>query len=177
MAITAATSSSNNIVRKGPGKTIFEEAKPVVSASSTWLQGEILCFDTSSHIIRRVAATGDAATLLGVADNVVTSGKLAGPYDGLTAVDAAQVSPGIVGPKYGVEVSLVLKTADAINPGDKVYLADGLSTQTVSVTDPGDHNHVGIYLGAAIASAAAGQLITVLLGARYPAGTGGTLLL
>lgn len=176
MAISAATQSLNNIVRKGPGKTLIEEARPMVSASSTWLQGEILCFDTSTNIIRRVAATADAATLLGISDNVVTAGKLAGPYDGLTAVNAAQVSPGIVGPKYGVEVQLTLKTGDAFTPGCKVYLADALNTQTVSVTDPSDHNHVGIYLGAAV-TAAAGQTGVVLIGCRYPAGTAGTLLL
>lgn len=177
MAITAATVFSDNIIRKGPGKTVFEDAKPAVTSSSTWLQGEILCFDTGSHIIRRVAATADAATLLGVADDSVTSGKLAGPYDGLTAVDAAQVSAGIVGPKYGVEASLKLKTADAFNVGDKVYLADTLDTMTVSSTDPGDHNHIGVFVGVTVASAAAGQKGAVLVGARYPAGTGGTLLL
>lgn len=176
MAISAATVGKDNIVRKGPGRTIFEELKPLVSASSTWLQGELLCFDTSSHIVRRVAATGDAATLLGVSDNAVTSGKLAGPYDGLTAVDAAQVSAGIVGPKFGVEVQLKANTGDAFTAGCKVYLIDATDTMTVSVTDPSDHNYVGVYVGPAISSAAAGQLITVLVGARYPAGTGAALI-
>lgn len=178
MAISASSLSVDNIVRGGPGRSIFEDGKAAVGTGSTWNQGDQICFDTSLVILRAVTGTGDAATIVGVADNVVTSGKLAGPYDGLTAVNAAQVSPGFVGPKYGVTARLTLKTGDAFNIGDKVYLADGADTQTVSSTDPGDHNHVGIFVGlVAVASAAAGQTGDVLYGCRYPNGSGGTLIL
>ncbi len=104
-----------------------------------------------------------------MADNVVTSGKLAGPYDGLTPVDAAQVSPEFTGPKYGCVGQPVLKTSDAFNPGDKVYLVEGGDSQTVSVTAGGAES-VGIYVGPAVASAAAGQRGFVRLGFRMATG-------
>lgn len=173
MAITASTLSVDNIVRGGPGKSLFEDGK-TMAGTNTWNQGDILCLDSSSHTIRVVAATGDAVTLLGVADNNVISGKLVGPYTGLTQVNAAQVSPGFVGPKYGITVRLKLHTGDAFVLGCKVYLSDGDDCQTVTSTAP-DTNYVGIFQGAAVASAAAGQLGDVLLGARYPSATGSGL--
>lgn len=172
MAITASTSGYDSIVKCGPGKTLFEEALPFVSSSITWYQGDMLCYDTSAHTLRVVAATSDAATIVGVADNTVISGQLNSPYAGLTAVNAAQTSPGIAGPKYGVVATPVLKTSDAFAPGVKVYLVNGGNTQTVSSTDPGDGNYIGIYVGANVASATAGQKGQVLVGARYPSATG-----
>ena len=177
MAILASTLSVDAIVKKGPGESLFENGQDAVSASSTWYQGDLMCFDTSSNILRVVAATTDAVTLVGIADNTVIGGKLLGPYAGLTATDAAEKGPGFAGPKYGVIASLVLKTGDALAVGAKVYLADGLDTKSVSATDPGDHNYIGIYQGpAAISSATAGQKINVLLGARYPAATAAGLV-
>lgn len=170
MAIIVSTTSVDAIVLGGPGKSVFEDGKAASGATSTWLQGDLICLDTSTHVLRRVAATADSATFVGVSDNVVTAGKLAGPYDGLTAVDASQKSPGFVGPKYGVVAAMTLKTSDAFNIGDKVYLADTLNCQTVSVTDPGDHNYVGIFQGpSAVASATAGQTGNILINSVYPA--------
>lgn len=169
MAITAATSAFDSIVRGGPGASVFEDGKAACSSASTWLQGDFIYLDTSVHVLKRVAATGDAATLVGVADNSVTSGKLVGPYDGLTAVDAASVGPGFVGPKYGVISSKTLKTSDAFVIGGKVYLSNGGDTQTVTSTDPGGDLYVGIFVGpAAVASAAAGQQGQIKIIARYP---------
>jgi hypothetical protein len=178
MSISAASFSVDDIVRGGPGKSIFDDGKAASTSNSTWHQGSQICFDTGLLCLRAVTATADAATIVGIADNVVTSGKLAGPYDGLTAVDAAQVSPGFAGPKYGVTARLKLKTGDAFNIGSKVYLADGQDDQTVSSVNPGDANHVGIYVGlSATASAAAGATGDILYGCRYPNGTAGTLSL
>lgn len=175
MAITAATSSVDRIIRGGPGKSIFDDGKAAISSSSSWYQGDLICFDTSAHILRVVAATGDAVTFVGIADNQVISGQLSGPYDGLTAVNAAQVTPGFTGPKYGVSAQMILKTSDAFVMGAKVYLCN-VDSQTVSSVDPGDANHVGIFVGpSAVASAAAGQQGAILIGCRYPNGTGGTL--
>jgi len=172
MAITAATASVDRIVRGDSGKTLFQSGKSATSSSSSWKQGDLLYFDTSNHIINVVSATGNAATILGIADNAVTSGKLVGPYDGLTAVDAAQVTPDFVGPKYGVVASMILKTSDAFNIGSKVYLTNGGTSQTVTVTDPSDGNYIGIFVGpAAVASAAAGQQGYILIGSRYPQAT------
>jgi hypothetical protein len=171
MAITAATSSYDRIIRSSAnnGKSLFEDGKAGVSSSSTWYQGDLLCYDTSSNILRVVAATSDAATFVGIADNQVASGVLYGPYQGLTPVDAAQKSPGFVGPKYGVSANMIANTGDTFVFGAKVYLLNGGTTQQVTVTDPGDHNYIGIYVGSGLTSAAAGALVPCLLGARYPA--------
>jgi len=171
MAITAYGSNVDRIIRDDRGVTLFQSGKSAVDASSTWNQGDLITFNTSAHALRRVASTADGLTCVGIADNVVTNGKLAGPYDGLTAVDAAQVTPDFVGPKYGVVASMVLVTSGAFHCGDKVYLQDGGDSQTVGPTG-GDSNYVGIYVGTTIASAAAGQQGPILLGARYPAATG-----
>lgn len=178
MAISAAT-SANRLVRRGPGKSLFEAGRVVCNSSSTWNQGELLCMDASTNTLRRVAATTDADTLVGISDNVVVSGKLAGPYDGLTATDAASIGPEFAGPKYGVEGILTAKTGDAFVSGCKVYLADGLDTASVSSVDGGGSGHllsyVGIYLGPAI-TAVAGQQIKVLVGCRFPNAIGSALL-
>lgn len=179
MAISAAT-GANRIVRGGPGKTLFEDGKTVSGSGSTWKQGVFLAFDTTAHALKQVAAYNDSDTFAGISDNVVSAGKLAEPYSGLTDVDAAQVSPGFVGPKFGVTARVTLKTSDAFNPGDKVYLADGADSATVSSTDGGATGHVGnnvgIYVGPAVASAAAGQQGDVLIGCRYPAGAQAALI-
>lgn len=172
MAITAASSSNDRIVRRDEGKSLFAEGKNFVASSTSWKQGDLLAFDTSNHVIKVVASTADALTFVGIADNVVTSGKLAGPYDGLTAVDAAQVSPGFIGPKFGVIAQMKLKTSDTFNPGDKVYLVDGGDSQTVTSSNPGDGNYIGIYQGPLASSVAAGSQGPILIGCRYPAATG-----
>ena len=61
-----------------------------------------------------------------------------------------------------------LKTGDTLVFGQRMYLADGLDTQSVSGTDPGDHNYIGIYTGSGITSAPAGSVVPVLLNARIP---------
>lgn len=177
MAITAAA-GANRIVRGGPGKSVFEDGKSMCGALSTWNQGELICLDATGYL-RRVAATTDAETLVGISDDAITAGSLVGPYAGLTAVDAAQAAVGFVGPKYGVEADLTMKTGDHFTPGCKVYLVDALDSATVSVTDPGatghTGNYVGIYTGVDVAAAAAGQKGRILVGARYPAANGADL--
>ncbi len=172
MSISAFGANFDAIVKDGPGRTMFESGKAVVSTASTWNQGDLVYLDTSAHVLKRVGSTADAATIQGVADNVVTAGKLAGPYDGLTPTDAAQVTPDFAGPRYGVVAALVLKTSDAFNPGDKVYLVEGGNSQTVSSTAAGGE-YVGIFVGAAIASAGAGSRGYVRIGQRIA--TGNTL--
>lgn len=171
MAITAVTVAKDRRVRGVSAKSIFESALNLISTSSTWVQGELLCLDTSTHLIRRVAATGDAATILGLARQSITSGVPVGPVTGI--VDAVNPSVrDIGGPEYGIIGNMKLKVADVFNPGVPVYLADTLDTMTVSVTDPGDGLYIGVYQGAAV-TAAAGSEGPVLLGERALAGTAG----
>lgn len=168
MAITASTSSYNAISRKGSGNSVFESAKNVLSSSVSYNQGDILAFDTSAKVLKVVSTTADSANVLGVADNVVVSGKLVGPYTGLTAVDAAEAIGDVAGPRYGVEALMKVHTGASLTPGCKLYLSDGDDSQTLAVTDPGDGNYIGIYQGVAV-TAAAGARYPVLIGARYGA--------
>lgn len=176
MAITATTSGNDRIVFGDSGRSLFNTGKSAVTSSSNWYQGDLIYFDTSNHILNVVAATGNAATFVGIADNTVQSGKLVGPYTGLTLTNSAEVTPGFVGPKFGVVANMILNTGDNFVIGGKVYLTDTQSSQTVTITDPSDHNYIGIFVGpSAVSSAAAGQQGWCLLGARYPNATGTAL--
>jgi hypothetical protein len=180
MAITLKGTNSDRITRRGPGKSLFEDGKSV-AAAQTWNQGDLMCYDATLNTnlggIRPVAATGDGATFIGIADNAVTGGKLVGPYTGLTQTDASEVGPGFVGPKYGVEADMDLVTGDAWIMGQKAYLANGGTSQQVTSVPTGDSNYVGIFVDpqGAITSAAAGQVGRILLGCRYPGATGAVL--
>lgn len=172
MSISASSGNFDAVVKSGPGKSLFESGKNATGSGSTWHQGDLICYDTSLKYCRAVTATGDGVTFVGISDNQVISGQLNSPYAGLTPVDAAQVTPDFVGPKYGVIGRMILKTGDAFVDGGKVYLANGLDCQSVSSSDPGDGNYIGIFQGPSVSSAAAGQLGDVLIGARYPSATG-----
>lgn len=169
MAITAGTVNKDRVYRGGgSAKSVFESGLPYVGSGSTFKQGSFMCYDTGTNLIRPVVATADAATLVGISPVAVTSGKLVGPYDGLTDTNAAQAPQDFRGPIAGFTAKMILKNGDAFLPGLKVYLADGLDDQTVSVTDPGDHNYVGFYDGPAFTPGAAGLEGPVHIIARYP---------
>lgn len=159
-----STLAVNNIVRGENAKSIFESAKAVISSAVTCNQGDLIAFDTSAKILKAVTATSDAANILGVACQTLVSGKVKSPYSG-TAVDASQALEDVKGPVYSVVAKLSLLSGDTFHPGDKVYLA-ATDAQTVTVTDPGDHNHVGIFQGAQV-TAGSGSTGEVLVGARY----------
>src|SRR5271166_5523247 len=180
MSISASTMASDNIIRdsSNPGRSIFEDGKAATTtAVGTWNQGDLIAFDVGQLSLRAVTATGDAVTFVGVADNSVTLGQLNSPYQGLTPVNAAQVTPGFVGPMYSVSARLNIHLGDSLNIGQKVYLSNGDTAQYVTATDPGDHNYVGIFVGLKpIVSAVAGQNGDILIGARYPRPTGADLI-
>jgi hypothetical protein len=161
--------AKNNIYRSVAPKSMFESAFPVLSTAVTYNQGDILYFDDSANLIKPIAASGDAATVLGVARQTVVSGKVASAYS--TAVDAAQGISDVAGPVYGVVAFFTLKTSDAFNPGDKVYPVT-TDPQIVTSTDPGNALHIGIFQDKAVASAAAGQTGNVLVGCRFGLGSG-----
>lgn len=156
------STSRNNIVREVAPKSVFESARWVLSSSVTYNQGDLLAFDTSSKILK-VAGTADAANLLGVARQKIVSGVAASPYQG-TAVDASEGISDVAGPVYGVVASFTPKTGDSFTPGCFVYMT--ADPQTVTVTDPGSSDHIGVYQGPTV-TGAAGLLIDVLVGARY----------
>lgn len=159
-----ATLPINNIVRSVAPKSLFESAKAVISSAVSYNQGDLLYFDDAANLIKPVAATANAETILGVAKQTIVSGKVVSPYSG-TAVDAAQALEDLAGPVYGVVASLKLKAGDSFAPGDKVYVTV-TDAQTVTVTDPGDGFHVGIFQSAAV-TAVSGSKGDILVGARF----------
>jgi hypothetical protein len=105
----------------------------------------------------------------GIASQSLVNGIPVSPIQG-TDVDAAEGVPALDGPIYGVTASLVLKTSDAVDPGDVVYIDGASGTRHVTATQASGAKPIGIYQGPSISSAAAGQEIEVLLGATYPNG-------
>lgn len=163
-----ASTPYNNIVRTVRQMSMFEDAKNVISSASTYNQGDLLYFDTVNYILKPVAATGNAATICGVARQSVTSGKVVSPYP--TPANSEAIAS-VAGPVYGVIATLNLKSGDAFTPGCKVYLS-AVDAQGVTVTDPGDGLHIGVYQGKSL-TAGSGATGEVLVGCRMGAETGG----
>jgi hypothetical protein len=153
----------NRIVRTVQKGTLFPSAKALVDSTSDWNQGDLLIFDDTTNKIRVAASEGEGSTFLGIAEQTVVDGILNVPYS--TDVDASRAVSEIPGPAHGVVAKLVLKTGAALNPGDLVYLNP--SAGNYHVQEAGT-KAVGVYAGAAISSASAGQEIEVLLGHRHP---------
>jgi len=157
----------NNITREVARKSVFPDATDLTSAAVSYDQGDLLCL--KAGLVQRSTADADTANALGVAVVKVVDGKLAGPYDGLTDVDAAQASGRITGPVYGVVCKFTLTTSDAFNPGDAVY-HDVSDPQTVTITQGAGAESVGVFVGPAVASAAAGEQGEVHVGSQVPSG-------
>ncbi len=153
----------NTIVRNISPKSLFEDAKPVTSATEDYLQGDLLVFDGTNNIIKKPAAEAEGNTFLGIAQVAITDGRINSPYQG-TDVDGSQPIVTIPGPVYGVVARCVLKTGITIAPGDEIFLDP--ATGSRGVTNTGT-KAIGLYQGAAITSSVAGQEIEVLIGARY----------
>ena len=163
----------NRISKNVQEKSIFDDCSALVSSSTTYNQGDLLV--VASNALTTVT-TGELGTYFaGISRQSTLSGIPTGPYS--TDNQASISAPALIGPAYGVEVQLVLKTSDAINPGDKVYIDGASGTHHVTVTQIQAQNGnpaasaIGIYNGPAIASASSGQQITVLIGCNYPVGT------
>lgn len=159
-------SGTNRIVRTVAKNTVFPSILKLVDSTSDWDQGDLLIFDDTTNKVRRPTLETEGNTFLGIAEQSVTDGKLAVPYS--TDVDASRAISDIPGPAYGVVAKLVLKTGDALNPGDLVYLDPVSGTHHVQAAGT---KAIGEYAGAAISSATAGQEIEVKLGARHPGDT------
>jgi len=155
----------NTIVRSVAPKSIFESAKAVIGAATTYDQGDILIFDDATNLIRRPTTEAECATFCGIARNTIVNGKEKSPYN--TDVVGSQSISDQPGPVYGVVALLTLKTGDAINPGDDVFFdpAQAPGSNRGVTSTPGTKS-LGLYQGPAIAGAAAGQEIPVLIGCR-----------
>lgn len=158
------TVAINNIVRGGSqSKSMFESALPLLDSTVSYNQGDILVYDTVNNVLK--AATGtDGAHVLGVAVNTVVSGLPKQVYTG-TAVDSSTGESDLAGPQYSVVCSLYLTSGDAFVPGSAVYI--GADAQTVTITDPGSSDSIGVFVGPAVTPAASGTKGDVRVGCRY----------
>lgn len=154
----------NKIVRDLGKKSVFPSAQAVISSAVSFNQGDLIVFDNTANLLAVPALESEGLTFVGIAEVTIVSGKLASPH--VTDVDASSAISDIPGPVYGVVAKLVCKTGDALAPGDLMYLDPATGRRGVTVAGT---KAIGIYQGAVVASAAAGQEIEVLLGTRFPA--------
>jgi len=160
-----ASLSDNIIVRSIRPGAVFEDIQNMVNSSISINQGDLCFLDTATHLVKpTTGGATEGAKILGISPVKIVSGLIPSPYQG-TAVDASQKATSIPGPVYGVVGKLTLKTGDAFNPGDQVYVT-ATDAQTVSVTANG--SSIGVFVGVAVASATAGQKGEVHVGSRYP---------
>lgn len=160
-------SGKNIIVRNVAPVAVFESAKNVIDATISFNQGDLLFLDTTNHLLKTFAAESDSANFQGVAQATVVLGKIASPYN--TDVVGSQSVQDVPGPIVGVVAKLVLKTGDSLNPGQLVGLYPAAGTRGVSSTVT--TNAIGVYQGALISSAVAGQEIEVFIGKALIAGS------
>lgn len=158
-----STTSKNTILKSVRPGWVFPDIKSLLDSTISFNQGDLVYLDTTNHLVKALDSDAHAATLLGVSTEKVVSGKVSRPYS--TDVDASQAAGAIQGPTFGVTAKLILKTGDALSPGQKVYF----DTDAQHCTSTAGTNALGVYQGPAIASAAAGQEIEVLINANYPA--------
>lgn len=151
---------TNRIKREIAPKTILPELGTDVVAGQSWQQGDLLYFDDTNNLVKKLTAEAQAATLLGIAQQSITSGVEDGPYTGLT--DTAPKGGPLAGPLYGVEIEMPLKDGDAVAIGDVLYAS---TAQEVSVTGT---KPIGVYTGNKAVAAGTGLKVTLHLGARFP---------
>lgn len=158
MAVT-----SNKVARRVARNTVFADIQALVGASTSFVQGDLLVMNTTTHTVVKAAVQSDGATFLGAAPVTVVNGKLPAIYT--TDVDAAVGTPSIPGPEFGDEIFVTLKASDSLNPGDLVYLAPLVGPQVVQAVG---NKAIGIYGGPAITAASGGTQIIIKCGCRFP---------
>lgn len=157
-------SAKNTIVREVGRKSLFESAINVISSAVSINQGDLVVFDDTNNILKLPSAETEGSTFLGVMTVSIASGKLIGPYTGISDSVSTSAINDVPGPAYGVIAKAVAKTGIALAPGDSIYLDP--ATGTRGVTNTGT-KAIGIYQGPVIASSVAGQEIEVLFGCRH----------
>lgn len=162
-----STVAKNNIVRSDDAYSVIEDSANFLGTLSA-NQGDLIALDTTAHAYKVIAVDADTTNFLGIMTQTVVSGVLKSPY--ATSVDAAQGVTDIEGPICSVTAQLILNTADAFHPGDKVYpLGAAGGTQTVtSSSNTGARKPCGLYVGPTIASATAGQVGLIKIVPQYP---------
>jgi len=153
----------NTLARVIAPKTIFPDLENAVSTSSTWNEGDLLIFNTTTKKLELPVAEADGATFVGVSPIQISGGKPPKVY--VTDVDASAAIPAQMGPVYGNAFRVILKAGDAITTGASVYLDVASGAQNVSITGT---KAIGTYYGKALTAATGGTVIEVVIGARFP---------
>lgn len=155
-------SGINSFVR-GETKSLFPDAQNVVSALSTWNQGDIVFLDPADKLLKQITTGEDGTNVAGIASNSIVAGKIVGPYSGLT--DVTEGAGSISGPDYGAVFSMKLKSGDTFTHGGAVYPSQGVG-QTREVTSvAGALKQIGIYQGPTVTAGATSEG-ECLIGAR-----------
>ena len=163
----------NKQIREG---SLIPDVKNFTNSSISYNQGDLLIFDTANNVVRAPSAESECASFLGIAALDVVSGYPRSPYS--TQVDASQGVTSMQGPTYGNTFNMVLQTGTTLAPGAAIYakpVAVGVEPNTL-VAATGTYQ-IGVYVGPSVTSSAAGQVVEVLIGARWPAAASGAQFL
>lgn len=162
-------SGKNTITRTVRRGSVFESAKAVISSATNFQQGDLLVFDSSTHLLRKPTVETEGNLFAGVARETLVNGVMPAPYS--TDVDSSRAIADVPGPDYGVVAKCHLKASDTLNPGDVVYLYPiGWTNRGVQASGT---KAVGVYQGAAVTGGPSSSPteVEVLLGHRYPGDT------
>jgi hypothetical protein len=154
----------NHVVKSISPKSLFDDMSNVIDSTSTFNQGDFLVL--TSNLLVTVTSGELGTNFCGVARTSIVSGQPVAPIQG-TDVDASAQPISVAGPEYGITMKVVAKTGDAFAPGCPVYIDGASGTRHVTST-VGSSKAIGVYQGALVASASAGQEIECLIGAVYP---------
>jgi hypothetical protein len=153
-----ASTPKNRIVRSPAPNTFFGDAFPVVDATISWNQGDLLYYDIVAFLIKPVTADADAATILGIAQQTILNGKPYPVYLG-TQVDASAAIEALAGPVFGVEAKMKLNVGDTFTPGLPVF-ATAVDAQTISSAGL---NPVGYFVGPLVTAVAGSEGVVKLV--------------
>lgn len=146
-------------------KSHFESALGVIDTSLSFNQGDLLCFDSATHLIQVPSAETDGDSFLGISRVSIVNGKILSPYQG-TAVDGAQAITDIAGPIYSCVASLLLNQGETISPGDLVYLNPAFAAYSIQTSGT---KAIGHYVGVgSVTAGSGGSFVEIRLGSRFP---------
>ncbi len=158
---------SKYIVKEILKESRFDDCFNLVDATTNIATGDLVHYDATNNLIAAQGAADDGSTFLGIQEVAIVAGTQKSVY-GNAVEDGSAPKLHVLGPIHGVIARLVLKTGDALDAGAKVYPDGASGTRHVtSVAGAGPLIAIGVYQGATIASATAGQEIEVLLKAVY----------
>jgi len=164
MALVYGKNTVNKQIREG---SKIPDVKNFTPSWVSYNQGDHLIFDTTSNVVRAPSAESECGTYLGIASVDVVSGQTRSPF--VTQVDASVANMSIEGPLYGDTFNMTLQTGSTINPGAAMYAAPvAVGVEPNNIVSATGNNQIGWYLGSAIVSSAAGLVVEVAIGSRWP---------